>query len=437
MGKYFGTDGVRGVAGEVLTASLAYKIGLSIKHVLKENKVVIGKDTRASSDMLAFNLAAGALASGVDVYMAGVVSTPMIANISKEENMIGVMVTASHNPFHDNGIKLFNKGYKMLEKDDLKIEAFIDGETPSFGQTFGRFIDYSQFVKASYLKLYEGFEHQTLHLSVGYDSANGANYQIAKEVLEPLCDESYQINADPNGMNINLNAGSTHLEAIKALVKEKALDIGFSFDGDGDRCLVVDHALNVYDGDMIIYALARYLKDLGKLNKNTVVLTKMSNPGILKAFKALGIKTVLTDVGDKYVTSEILKNNYTIGGENSGHIILNHLLHTGDGLLVAVTLLNLLQTLKLPLHKLFEDVTMYPQKMVNIKNVNKTVLDHDLVKKAIKEADKVLGQNRLLLVRASGTEPLIRVTISHEDETLLDSVMDKLVSTIKELGENK
>lgn len=437
MGKYFGTDGVRGVAGEVLTASLAYKIGLSIKHVLKENKVVIGKDTRASSDMLAFNLAAGALASGVDVYMAGVVSTPMIAHYSKEENIIGVMITASHNPYLDNGIKLFNKGYKMLEKDDLKIEAFIDGAMPSLDKDFGRYYDYSDAVQTKYLKLYETFEHKTIHISVGYDSANGANYKIAKTVLDPLCDEAHQISASPNGENINLNVGSTHLDAIKALVKEKSLDIGFSFDGDGDRCLVVDHALNVYDGDMIIYALARYLKELGKLNKNTVVLTKMSNPGILKAFKELGIKTVLTDVGDKYVTSEILKNNYTIGGENSGHIILNHLLHTGDGLLVAVTILNLLQTLKVPLHKLYETVNMYPQKMVNIKHVDKAVLTHDAVKKAIKEADKTLGTNKLLLVRASGTEPLIRVTISHEDETLLDQVMDHLVTTIKNLGEIK
>ncbi|MFP4286986.1 MAG: phosphoglucosamine mutase [Candidatus Izemoplasmataceae bacterium] len=437
MGKYFGTDGVRGVAGDVLTAELAYKIGLSIKHVLKESKVVIGKDTRASSDMLAFNLAAGALASGVDVYMAGVVSTPMIAHFSKEEKMIGVMVTASHNPFYDNGIKLFNKGYKMLEKDDLRIEAFIDSPIPSFDKTFGTYHDYHNEVKMAYLKLYEQLEHKTIHLSVGYDSANGANYEIAKTVLEPLCDESYQINGQPNGLNINVESGSTHLDAIKALVKEKALDIGFSFDGDGDRCLVVDHALNVYDGDKLIYALACYLKDQGRLNKNTVILTKMSNPGILKAFKDANIKTILTDVGDKYVTSEILKNNYTLGGENSGHIILNHLLHTGDGLLVAVTLLNMLQSLKVPLNKLFETVNMYPQKMVNIKNVDKAILTHDDVKKVIKEADKTLGNNKLLLVRASGTEPLIRVTISHEDENLLDQVMESIVTTIKNLGETK
>ncbi|MFH5880940.1 phosphoglucosamine mutase [Liberiplasma polymorphum] len=436
MGKYFGTDGIRGVAGDFLNAHLAFNVGLSLKYVLKTNTVVIGKDTRESSDMLAYSLAAGALSAGVDVIMAGVVSTPMIAYYSKVNAMCGVMITASHNPFKDNGIKIFNKGYKMLEKDEDKIEAFLENPITKTPTSFGT-LNESNDILETYKELYKTLLNEKVNISVGYDSANGANYQMAKMLLEPLCDESYQINALPDGKNINVECGSTYLDAIKALVKDKKLDIGFSFDGDGDRCLVIDHNLKIYDGDLIIYAIAKHLKSIDALNKNTVVLTKMSNPGIIKAFKDLGIKTVLTDVGDKYVTHEILKNNYTIGGENSGHIILNHLLHTGDGLLVAVTLLNILQTLKTSLKCHTKEVQLYPQKMVNIKHISKSTLEEESVKSIIKEAKKHLGEDSLLLVRASGTEPLIRVTISHQDEATLDHVMASIVDVIKQSGRDK
>ncbi|MFW5841793.1 MAG: phosphoglucosamine mutase [Bacillota bacterium] len=433
MGKYFGTDGIRGVAGEFLTTEFALKVGQTLKHSLNIDTIVIGKDTRQSSDMLAYSLASGAMSQGIDVLFAGTVSTPMIAHYSKVQSIVGIMITASHNPYQDNGIKIFINGQKPSQDQESTIENALDKDTPKSSKSIGTLTQTNE-VERQYHTLYKNLGLHKINLSVGYDSANGANYLIAKTILDSICDESIQINNEPNGININVDSGSTHPKAIINLIKEKHLDIGFAFDGDGDRCLVVDHTGALIDGDLMIYAIAKYLKSQNRLTKDTVVLTKMSNPGIIKAFGELGIKTIRTDVGDKYVSEAMRKNGYALGGENSGHIIMKDFLHTGDGLLVAVMLLNILQDVKIPLRSFIEEVTMYPQKMVNIENIDKTVLEKRPIKNAIKKAEKTLGSDSLLLVRPSGTEPVIRVTISHQDETLLDRVMGDLVTSIQQEG---
>lgn len=433
MGNYFGTDGIRGVAGEFLTAEFAFKLGQTLKQSLNINTIVIGKDTRQSSDMLAYSLASGAMSQGIDVLFAGTVSTPMIAHYSKEHAMVGIMITASHNPYQDNGIKVFINGQKPSKDQEAIIEDALDKDAPNNAKPIGR-LTQTEEVERQYHTLYKNLGLHKINLSVGYDSANGANYLIAKNILDSICDESIQINNEPNGININVDSGSTHPEALMNLIKDNNLDIGFAFDGDGDRCLVIDHTGELIDGDLMIYAVAKYLKSQNRLTKDTVVLTKMSNPGIIKAFSDLGIKTIRTDVGDKYVSEAMRKHGYALGGENSGHIIMKDFLHTGDGLLVAVMMLNILQDVKIPLKSFIKEVTMYPQKLVNIKNVDKTVLESRTIKSALKKAEKTLGNDSLLLVRPSGTEPVIRVTLSHQDESLLDRVMSDLVTLIQQEG---
>lgn len=433
MKKYFGTDGIRGKAFTFLNAGLAFRLGQAIAKKFKPKEIVIGEDTRQSSPMLSYGLAYGLATAGVDVKMTGIVSTPMIAYYSKIEKIIGVMITASHNPHEDNGIKIFKSGYKMLDDEELELESYLDAADILISSTFGS-ISISDEVVEVYKSVYEKFNMPQVGFKVAYDSAHGATFKIAKEVIERYAEDTYQMGASPDGLNINLNVGSMHLDAIKEFVKETKSDIGLSFDGDGDRILVVDGDGTLFDGDMIVYIIAKYLKSVGKLNQNTVVLTQMSNPGILKAFKDLGIQVVQTQVGDKYVSHEIVANNYTIGGENSGHIILNDLLPSGDGLFAAMYLLKTLSENKLSLKAYTKDVKMFPQKMTNIKNIDKMVLDNEKIKQALIESKSILGENSLLLVRPSGTEPVIRVTISHEDETVLDQEMTKLVSLIKELG---
>ena len=434
MGKYFGTDGIRGLAFEKLNSELTFKVGQGLVHTYKPKTVVIGMDTRASSPMLAHSIANGVLSLGIDVLFAGVVATPMIAYYSKLHSMIGIMITASHNPFQDNGIKIFKSGYKSNDEDELKIEDFIDHGKLSY-QTFGNFI-LSAEIRKSYLTIYDKLDLKPTKYKFGFDCANGANYLISKEIFNLISKEAIQISNQPDGYNINYQCGSTYIKTIVDLVKSKHLDLGFSFDGDGDRIILVDSKGIVYDGDFIIYLIATYLKKKNILNKNTVVLTKMSNPGILKALKDQNISYVLTDVGDKYVFDELYTNNYTIGGESSGHVILTHLLHTGDGLLVAIYLLKILEELDLSLEELVKDVELYPYKLTNIKGVDKSVLHLSSVKTKINTVKKQLGENALLLVRASGTENLIRVTISTKDESLVDSLTAELVSLIQKEGNN-
>lgn len=429
MGKYFGTDGIRGLAFEKMNASLSYRLGQAIALDLKPKKVVIGMDTRESSPMLAYGVANGLLALGVDVLLAGVVSTPMIANYSKNHEIIGVMVTASHNPYTDNGIKVFNKGYKTADDVELRLEAMMDSGM-LHATTMGR-LTLTDAVKEEYLRIYDALDLKKLNLRIGFDSANGANYLIAREIFDRINPSSIQIGNTPNGLNINLGCGSTDLEMIIDLVREKNLDIAFSFDGDGDRIILIGPDGDIYDGDMIIYIIAKYLKSKNLLAKDTVVLTKMSNPGILKALSDHNIHYVLTDVGDKYVFDALDKGGFTIGGESSGHVILTHLLHSGDGLLVAIYLLKILEELNTSLRSLVSDVELYPFKLTNIKGLDKTVLQKESIITFLEDIKKELGEHALLLVRASGTESLIRITVSHKDQHIVNTITDKIVDKIK------
>lgn len=435
MGKYFGTDGIRGEFNDVLTIDLAFKVGQSLKKALHTSRLVIGMDTRESGEQLLNSVVKGARSVGIDCMIAGVVSTPLISNYSKQKEVTGVMITASHNPYMDNGIKVFNKGNKLLVKEELAIEEVIDGDF-TFDTSVEGEIYSGEDVLDSYLDLIDSLDLMESDNKIGYDSANGANHLIAFGIMSELAKNSIQIGNQPNGKNINDGVGSTHLEAIKKLISENSLDFGFSFDGDGDRVLLVDHDLEVIDGDLIIYIIATYLKELGLLKKDTVVLTKMSNLGIIKAFERKGIKVVLTDVGDKYVLEEINNNGYSIGGENSGHIILRDFINTGDGLLVALYLTKIFKDTEKTIKDLIEDVSMWPQELVNIKTKNKEVLQNEAVKSVIERIKNELQDNGKVLVRASGTEPLVRVTLSCETQEELDRYMNEITSVIyKELGE--
>jgi len=431
MKKYFGTDGIRGKAFEKLNSELAYKLGQGISYVFKPDTVVIGMDTRASSPMLAYSIANGLQAKGVNVLFAGVVSTPMIAYYSLVKNMIGIMITASHNPYTDNGIKIFKNGYKTYEEDELKIEAFIDHGQLTFG-SFGRLI-LSDDIEKEYLKIYKQFNDFKSNLKVIADAANGANHLIADKLLNHYTNDLALINIDPDGYNINHHCGSTYLNDLPDMVKDN-FDIGFSYDGDGDRIIMIDHLGNIFDGDLIIYTIAKYLKLKGELKHNKVVLTKMSNPAILKALRDLGIDYTLTDVGDKYVFKALDEENLNVGGESSGHIILNHLLHSGDGLLVSIYILYILNELKMSLHD-FGFIKPYPIKTHNIKNISKSVLLKPEVLNIISEhQNEIEALGGILLVRASGTEDLIRVTLSVEDENTLNDVLTHIVRTLEKEG---
>jgi len=434
MAKYFGTDGIRGRYNLEVTNSLAFKVGQSLKSVLGTTRLVIGMDTRESSSELLFSIISGAQSVGIDVMNAGVVSTPLISHYSKQKAVSGVMITASHNPYKDNGIKVFNKGNKLTEGEELAIEAFLDGDKEFTIRKVGKVFS-GEDVLDLYLDLFDSLELNKTSLKVGFDSANGANYLISYGILREMCENYYRIGYEPNGKNINDGVGSTHLEAITKLVKTNKLDIGLSFDGDGDRVLVVDKDLDIIDGDLIIYIIANYLKEKGLLKKDTVVLTSMSNLGIIKAFEKKGIKVVLTNVGDKFVLDELNKHGYSIGGENSGHVILRDYINTGDGLLVGAYLLNILEETGKTLKELTSDINMWPQTMENIKAFNKDVLKDERVVTVIKEVKDILGTNGKVLVRASGTEPLIRVTISCELKSDVDKYLNLIVGVIKEVKE--
>lgn len=431
--KYFGTDGIRGRSFDFLNAKMAYKIGQSFKEVYDSKKLVIGLDTRDSSMMLAHMVASGAMSVGIDVIFAGVVPTPMISNYALKHQITGVMVTASHNPYYDNGIKIFNKGQKSSKHEELIIETYIDGKEAGLLE-FGNF-ELSEDVKLEYLKVIDALELKKSDLKIVYDSAHGANYLISKEIFDKYYPNSVQINFEPNGKNINKNVGSTYLDSIKDYIRKNNMDLGFSYDGDGDRVLMVGSNGLTYDGDMINYIIATHLKTLGKLRGNTVVLTKMTNPGILKALKDKGINYILTDVGDKYVSEQLELNNYSLGGESSGHIIIRDLLHTGDGLLASLYIIKTLIEEDLNLDDIVKDVKLYPFEMINIKNINKEVLNKENVIKYLTEVSKEFEEDDIFLIRASGTEPLIRVTISCSSLDKLNSKIKEVVEFIKKEGE--
>lgn len=458
MGKYFGTDGFRGEANVTLTADHAYKVGRFLGWYYGELKrragdasaprIVIGKDTRRSSYMFEYTLIAGLTASGADAYMLHVTTTPSVAYISRIDGFdCGIMISASHNPYFDNGIKLINtNGEKMDEGTILLIEDFLDGKLEVFGkkwdglpyatkENIGKTVDY-----ASGRNRYIGYlislgMYSFRGMRVGLDCANGSAWNIAKSVFEALGATTYVINAQPDGLNINENAGSTHLEGLQKLVKENNLDVGFAYDGDADRCLCVDGNGNIVTGDHILYIYGLYMKERGKLVSNTVVTTVMSNFGFFKALDAVGIKYAKTAVGDKYVYEYMSAHGNRLGGEQSGHIIFSKYATTGDGILTSLKVMEVMMAKKQPLSKLAEPVRFYPQELVNVRVADKEKAQNDKdVDAAIKKVEKKLKSSGRILVRPSGTEPLIRVMVEAESKELCSSYAEEVVSVLHAKG---
>lgn len=444
MGKYFGTDGFRGEANVGLTVEHAYKAGRFLGHYFgKEHKakIVIGKDTRRSSYMFEYALVAGLTASGADAYLLHVISTPGVSYVVRTEDFdCGIMISASHNPFYDNGIKIINgRGFKLEHETEELIEKYIDGETGELplatGENIGCTVDYIQ-GRNRYLGYLISLPTKSFKdMRIGLDCSNGSAHQIAKAVFNALGAKTYVINAEPNGVNINNGCGSTHIEGLQAYVKENGLDLGFAYDGDADRCLAVDENGEVVDGDGILFICGKYLKDRGELNGNTVVTTVMSNLGLYKALDELGISYKKTDVGDKYVSEEMVKNDYSLGGEQSGHIIFSKYATTGDGVLTSLRIAEAIAESKKRFSELSEGFVRYPQLLVNVKVTDKNAVmkDEDILKVKDEEEAKLNGNGRILL-RKSGTEQLIRVMVEAKTDGLCEELADRIVKEIEKKG---
>lgn len=443
MGKYFGTDGFRGEANRGLTAAHAFQIGRFLGGYYKEQKggrakFVIGKDTRRSSYMLEYALCAGLTSSGADAYLLHVTTTPSVAYVVRTEDFDGgIMISASHNPFYDNGIKLINsRGEKLDEATITEIEAYLDGQTPEMPlaekDEIGRTVDYAAgrnrymgYLISLAIRSYRG-------MKVGLDCANGSSWMLAKSIFDALGAKTYVINAEPDGTNINMNCGSTHIEGLQELVRQEKLDVGFAYDGDADRCLAVDENGDVVDGDKILYIYGRYMKERGKLLNNTVVTTIMSNMGLYKAFDELGIDYEKTAVGDKYVYENMLANGHRLGGEQSGHIIFSKYASTGDGILTSIKLMEVILERKTTLSKLAAPVRIYPQLLENVRVADKEAALHDpALKAAVKQAEAELGDNGRVLIRPSGTEPVIRVMVEAETDEICRKYVDRLAAEVK------
>jgi len=434
MGKYFGTDGIRGKVNEFLNFDLSFNLGKSLS-VLKRNRVVIAGDTRESTKPLKDAVTQGAKINGLDVYDAGVIPTPLLCYLSKRLGAIGVMITASHNPYHDNGIKVFLDGEKLFLDTEETIEKAMDDhnllpKALRVGESFElkNAMEY-------YAELYRPIQVST-EMKIALDLANGATYSSAKVLFQNVAKELIVMADSPDGRNINQNCGSTHPELLMKLTESKKADLGFAFDGDGDRVLMVNSSGKLYDGDMMVFAIATLLKKQGILRHNLVVLTKMSNLGIIKAFEKAQIDVVQTDVGDKYVLDELLRRDAVIGGENSGHIINRLLLDTGDGSLNALFLVKLLHDHQTSMEELTKDIVIYPDKMFNLRGVDKTLVKHPEVINKVSEIQKRLGDGGKVLVRASGTEPLIRISVSCPNEQIVDQSIDEIKNTILNLTKN-
>ena len=445
MSKYFGTDGFRGEANVTLTVDHAFQVGRFLgwyynQHEGHKAQIVIGKDTRRSSYMFECALSAGITASGADVYLMHVTTTPSVSYIAKiDEFDCGIMISASHNPFHDNGIKLINRHGEKMEQEVIdRIEEYLDSgrDLPyATGEEIGRVIDY-----ASGRNRYIGYlislaTHSYKDMKVALDCANGSAWMIAKSVFEALGAETYVLSNTPNGININDNCGSTHIEQLQEYVKANHMDIGFAFDGDADRCLAVDEKGNLVDGDGILYIYGVYMKEREKLVNNTVVTTVMSNFGLYKAFDALGIEYEKTDVGDKYVYECMRAKGHLIGGEQSGHIIFGKYANTGDGILTAIKLLQAMLSRKLPLSKLTQDLKIYPQVLKNVKVQDKErALNDFAVQNAVREVSERLGDQGRILLRKSGTEPVLRVMVEAPTHELCQENVDAVIAVMEQRG---
>ena len=458
MGKYFGTDGFRGEANVTLTADHAFKVGRFLGWYYTQLKrrsgsdgparIVIGKDTRRSSYMFEYSLVGGLVASGADAYLLHVTTTPSVAYVARTDSFdCGIMISASHNPYYDNGIKLINSfGEKMDESVIALVEAYLDGQLEAFGKAWpelplakrdqiGRTVDY-----VSGRNRYIGYlislgMYSFKGVKVGLDCANGASWNVAKAVFDALGAKTYVINADPDGYNINTNAGSTHIEVLRRFVLDNGLDVGFAYDGDADRCLCVDEKGNVITGDHILYIYGKYMKERGKLLMNTVVTTVMSNFGLYKAFDECGIDYAKTKVGDKYVYEYMMENGCRIGGEQSGHIIFSKYASTGDGILTSLKMMEVMMAKKKTLSQLCEGLTIYPQVLKNVRVKDKPTAQNDPdVQAAVAAVTARLGDTGRILVRESGTEPVIRVMVEAPTQEICQSFVDEVVDTIVKKG---
>lgn len=451
MSKYFGTDGFRGKANDNLTAVHAFEVGRFLGWYYGRShraRIVVGKDTRRSSYMLEYAISAGMAASGADVYLLHVTTTPSVSYVTRTDGFdCGVMISASHNPFYDNGIKLMNReGEKMDEATINLVEAYLDGELEMDGEVWkelplateehvGAVIDYSSGRNRYIGYLISLAMHSFKDVKVALDCANGSAWSIAPGVFRALGAEVYVINDDPNGLNINTNAGSTHIEGLQRYVKENGMDVGFAFDGDADRCMAVDENGELVDGDKIMYLYGRYMKERGKLVNNTVVTTVMSNFGLYKAFDEAGIDYVKTAVGDKYVYEHMVQHGDRIGGEQSGHVIFSKYARTGDGILTSLKVMEVMLAKKLPLSRLAEPVTIYPQVLVNVRVKDKRAAQEDpAVRAAVQAVADELGNTGRILVRESGTEPLVRVMVEAPAEDQCRALTQRVVDVIAAQG---
>lgn len=458
MGKYFGTDGFRGTANENLTAEHAFKVGRFLGwyfcELKKQNgddspaRIIIGKDTRRSSYMFEYSLTGGLTASGADAYLLHVTTTPSVAYISRVDGFdCGIMISASHNPYYDNGIKLINsRGEKMEESVISLIEDYIDGKLTAFGKTWtelpfakddriGRTVDY-----VSGRNRYIGYlislgMYSFRGMRIGLDCANGAAWNVAKAVFEALGAETHVINAEPNGTNINNNAGSTHIENLRKFVVDNGLDVGFAYDGDADRCLCVDEKGNVITGDHILYIYGRYMKERGKLINNTVVTTIMSNFGLYKAFDEIGVEYAKTAVGDKYVYEYMKEHECCLGGEQSGHIIFSKYASTGDGILTSLKIMQVIMSRQKKLSELAAPFVVFPQVLENVRVKDKSAAQEDPdVQAEVNSITEALGSSGRILVRESGTEPLVRVMVEAENEEICHKYVNQVIDVIRSKG---
>ena len=444
MGKYFGTDGFRGEANVNLTVEHAFKVGRYLGWYYGQDhkaRIVIGKDTRRSSYMFEYALAAGLTASGADAYLLHVTTTPSVSYVTRTEDFdCGIMISASHNPYYDNGIKVINgKGHKLEAEVEEKVEAYIDGlsgEIPlAQKEEIGRTIDYAAGRNRYVGHLISLATRSFKDMRIGLDCSNGSAFSIAKSVFDALGAKTYVINNEPDGTNINTNCGSTHIEVLQEFVKEKNLDVGFAYDGDADRCIAVDENGNVVDGDLILYVCGKYLKERGQLNGDTIVTTIMSNIGLYKACDKAGIRYEKTKVGDKYVYENMVRNNFMLGGEQSGHIIFSKHATTGDGILTSLMIMEVIMETKQSLGKLTEEVIIYPQLLKNVRvSDKKTARENPEVVKAVEAVAEALGDDGRILVRESGTEPVIRVMVEATTDELCEKYVNQVIDVMDKEG---
>ena len=447
MGKYFGTDGFRGEANVNLTVEHAYKVGRFLGWYYGQKspdvkcRVVIGKDTRRSSYMFEYSLVAGLTASGADVYLLHVTTTPSVSYVVRtEEFSCGIMISASHNPYYDNGIKVINeRGEKLEESVIEKIEDYLDGrmgEIPLARRDhIGRTVDFAAGRNRYIGYLISIATRSFKNMRVGLDCSNGSASAIAKNVFDALGAETHVIHNDPNGLNINLDCGSTHIRALQEYVKEQHLDVGFAYDGDADRCIAVDGEGEVVDGDRIMYICGKYMKEQGTLVNNTIVTTIMSNLGLYKALDREGIAYEKTAVGDKYVYENMAANGHCLGGEQSGHIIFSKNATTGDGILTSLKVMEVILEKKQTLHRLASEVEIFPQVLKNVRVRDKTAAQEDAdVQKAVEEAVQELGSDGRILLRPSGTEPVMRVMAEARTTEICEMYVDRIISAMKKKG---